>query len=523
VILLTVAATLVGMAVTLVSDNRTAAARHLPAVEIARPLSQLDPNQRVDVVIDNANQYQTLAGFGATNLALWYPGAVGDTLGSDLRASAIEAAYGRVKLTTGQISAGLLESPGDYNQRSNDNDDPLVFNRNGFQTGAVDAAKRLLLDQAAPYGFDDYYLAQSVNVRWSMPWLRELRDSDYPRYLAEIAENVAAGALYWRDTYGIVRPYLMLFNEPLSGNRELDGGSDRELADIVKAAGARLRQEGFGDTKFVIPNEETVDDTLRELQVVLDDPDARQYIGAIGYHAYPYGSTYADIPTLLRTSGAGRPDRQAIDSRNALRDLGARYGIPVWMTEVSHGNVDPRSFDSLRGRAIHIHDELVYANASMYLAMLNMWDTTSQREHHGDSNLFDGDNEGHVVLIDNARREVVITGMGYAIGHYARWLQRGAVRIAADSSDSLLQVVAFRDDQQKRLIIILINNATEARDVHIRLSGITPSGAFGGEQSTRTAYWEPLPSLTPESASSLRLLLPGLSVTTAAGPIGDQP
>ena len=34
-----------------------------------------------------------------------------------------------------------------------------------------------------------------------------------------------------------------------------------------------------------------------------------------------------------------------------------------------------------------------------------------------------------IVLIDNERGEVYITGMGRAIGHYARWIPRGAVRL----------------------------------------------------------------------------------------------
>src|SRR3989338_3365615 len=134
------------------------------------------------------------------------------------------------------------------------------------------------------------------------------------------------------------------------------------------------------------------------------------------------------------------------------------------MTEVSHGEVDPRSFDNLLGRAIHIHDELVYANASAYFGMNNIWDTISHKEHFGNRNLFS--EEGTIVLIDNDDTQTVyITGMGYAIGHYARWIKKGAVRIEAESSDPLVQVTAFRDDSQKRMVLVVINNASTEREL----------------------------------------------------------
>ena len=76
----------------------------------------------------------------------------------------------------------------------------------------------------------------------------------------------------------------MLFNEPLTGNKELKSSDVQDVVDIVKRAGARLRAEGFSDILFVIPNEETVDATLRVAAAVLSDPEARQYVGAIGYH-----------------------------------------------------------------------------------------------------------------------------------------------------------------------------------------------------------------------------------------------
>ena len=139
---------------------------------------------------------------------------------------------------------------------------------------------------------------------------------------------------------------MQLWNEPIGGNRELGGGSMQELIDIIARVGARLRKEGFANLKFVVPADETEQLSLDEATGILADPGARPYVGAIAYHPYPYGSTYAAVPNILATSGAGKPDPVKVAVRNRLRDLGSKYGLPVFMVEVSHSEVP---FGDFRG------------------------------------------------------------------------------------------------------------------------------------------------------------------------------
>lgn len=479
-------------------------------------------DETVAVVIDDTVRHQTIEGFGATHLALVYPG-LGDVLGAPLRNQAIEAVYGQVGLTLGHLEAGLLESPGSYEQRANDNDDPFAVNWAGFQTFQADAMKQLVLDLARPLGFDNFSIAQKVNVRWASPWLDAIRNADYERYLNEAAEQVVTGQIYWRDTYGVVPSRQMLMNEPLSGNRELLNGTTQDVVDLIKRIGARLRAAGFATMTFVVPNEETVEQTLATATAILSDPTARPYVGTIGYHCYPYGSAYASVARILATSGAGTPVAAEVAVRHQLRDLAARYGVDLWMTEVSHGEVDPRAFDGLRARAIHIHDELVHADASAYFGMLNMWDTVSQRNHVGNDALFTGDNEGHIAFVDTDANSVTISAMGYAIGHYARWVKRGAVRVEASSSDPLLQVTAFRDDAAKRVIAVLINNAGAPRRVRVSLTALRLAGNLTGEQSTASTRWTPLLALPPSEPRGVTIELPAESVTTVAAAYDEAP
>lgn len=318
----------------------------------------------------------------------------------------------------------------------------------------------------------------------------------------------------------------MLGFEEISGNTVLQGASGfgsvsatQQMVDITKRAGQRLRTEGVSGVKFIVSSEETEEKSLALAQAILADPTARQYVGVIGYHTYPYGSAYCDVPTILSTSGAGQPIASRIAVRGQLRDLAKQYGVKLWMTEVSHGNVSPRSFDDLRGRAIHIHDELLYAEVGAYFGELNLWDLTSQQSHFGNSNLDSA--EGNITHINNSTNEVYITGIGYAIGHYARWIKPGAARIDATSSNALVQVSAFHDKVRQKLVLVLINNSQKNQVISASLNGLVDTQPlnFTGEQSTASANWKALPAFNSDTPSRFSLTLPSLSVTTISASI----
>jgi O-glycosyl hydrolase len=468
---------------------------------------------RVKVSLDVETRFQTIDGFGATTMALanTYPGIPFDTLG-DLRRQVIDAVYGQVGINLGNIDATVAEP-------TNDDGDPYHFNWEGFDDTRAEPAKTLLIDLAEPLGFKDFFFGK-LNTRWFSPWLRALMRSDYQLFLDECAEHLVATMVYWRDHYGVVPRLMMPFNEPLSGNRELADGTPQDVANIIRSAGDRLRQEGFHDVMFVAPNEETEEQSLETAEAILADPGARKYIAAIGYHPYPYGSIYASVPRILNTSGRGSPDPGRVAVRHRLRDLGRRYGLPVWMSEISHPEVDPRSFDHLRGRAIHIHDEFIYADASAYFAMNNMWDLITHRDHFDNDDLLS--EADTVALANNETGEVMITGMGYAIGHYARWVRPGAVRVAATSEQLLLQPTAFWDDAQSRVSLVMINNADDPMTVDVELNGLALTGPLDGERSTGdlsfpASYWQPLAAWQPDTSTAFSIGIPPLSVTSIAG------
>jgi len=474
--------------------------------------------KEVEIRVDGRKSRQLYEGFGATTLSLVHSGHLGDTLGPKLRPQVLDALYGQVKLNMGNLSVGLLESPGGWDHRRNDNDDPRAINWKGFDTFQADSMWKYVVKPPATLGLDNYALEGKINWNWASPWLRETYRTDRERCLDECAEQVEASVTYWHKIAGSLPRYVHLFNEPTSGNCEIAGADAEMVRDIIKRAGDRLRAAGFKELKFIVPNEETVERSIAVAKVILEDADARKYVAAVGYHVYPYGSPYASVPKILGASGSGEPDPASVEQRRRLRDLCRQYGLPVWMTEVSHAEVDPRSFDHLRGRAIHIHDEMVYADASAFYGMNAMWDTRTHAEHFagrgGEKPNAYLTEEDTIVLADNDTNTVLITGMGYAIGHYARWLSRGAVRLEANSDDSLVLVTAFKDDKTRRAVLVIVNNAPDDRTLGITLSDLQVKGQVTGEQSYRHARWQALKPVASESAQRIRTIIRAMSVTT---------
>ena len=464
------------------------------------------------VEVNAAAVHQVMEGFGATTTSLIFQNGNDDKLPPTLRTRATQAAYRDVRLTLGNVSLGPWEP-------TNDDADPMYLNEAGLEVAGLRAINAKLIAPARALGADGLYPGNVVSMG-AAPWLKPLRTADYNRYLDECAEYVVGAVLKWRDITGEIPRYHEMFNEAIWGNQELAGGSTKEIIDIIKRTGARLRSAGM-PTKLIIPSEYSPAQSLSLGREILADASARQYVGAIGYHVYPYGSAYSGMQVILDGPGRGRPDPNAVADRRALRDLGRQYNLPVWMTEVSHGDLDPRTMDAVRARAIQIHDELAYADASAYFGMQAIWDSKTNAEHFGpDRPLLK--EEDTIVLIDQDAGSVMITGTGYAIGHYARWVSRGAVRVEATSNDPLVMVSAFTDSKSGKASFVIINNADTSRTVGVHVSGMTLAGALTGEQSVGDARWKALEA-TPvtDAKDGFTIAVPAKSVTSVGGAFQD--
>ena len=490
----------------------------------------------VTVTVDFNQPRQIIAGFGGASATTLHFGSPGD-LTDALRRKAIDAAFGQVGLNLGLAGTTLEGLPGAY-PGSNDNNDPNIIDWSRVQGSEEDSFRRLIIDfpgttgaTAKQLGLTGYTIGGTVpNVRWGNPWMYDVRRTNYSLFIAEAAEQVLEDVSYYQRTFGEVTPLYWLGNEQLTGNSaSAKDGNDfgavsptQQMVDLVRQAGARLRGAGFGTVKFIVGTEETEESSYALAQAILDDPVAAGFVGAIGYHTYPYGSVYSSWARILSTSGAGHPDASRIAIRAKLSALAQQHNLPLWQNENSNGQtgspgLNALSFDACRARAIHIHDEFEYAEANAYFCQGPMWDLNSQRLHFGGSDDLFG-SEAMAVLINNDSGEVVISAFGRAIGHYARWVKPGARRIATTSDDPLVQASAFLNETNGVAAFVLLNNAAQPRAIAVRLRGGLFTGNAAGEQSTSAAYWQPVPSLASTNATELTINLPPDSVTSLAIP-----
>lgn len=478
----------------------------------------------VVITINAATSRQEVEGFGGTTQPLVFGGV--DFLGG-LRSAAIRAAFDEVGINQGMLSVGVVEAPAaasdPFNQRQNDNADPDVLDPAGFNFVGATTLQQKVLTPAAAWGYRSRELGPLLNLRGPLDWLTTVRGSDYQRYLNEAAEHVVAVMQHWRDAQGETPRLLHLFNEPTSGNQELQSSSTQEVVDLVKRVGEALRRAGFSVVQFVVPNEETMLRSRQVAQALLNDPGARPFVGAIGFHQYPFGSAYSSPRRILESSGVGAPDPTARQELEQLRALGVQFGVPLWMTEVSEGpgriDFSFGAIENVLARAIHIHDVFTYGGASSYFGMLTLWDRRSHDAHFPGGNIPFFTEQSGMVLADQQDGSVRITGMGHAVGHYARWLGPGARVLDATSSRPRVVASAFRDPASERLVVVAVNNSTENMLVRVQVNGAVIGGAVEGETSYGTVRWAPVSDAAVGSDGVATVNVRARSVVTLALPL----
>jgi glucosylceramidase len=276
---------------------------------------------------------------------------------------------------------------------------------------------------------------------WMLFDVKSNQDVD-PRYFDALALYYLRYVREY-EKQGISVDFVSLFNEPGIYTRI----SPEKIRDLLKNhVGPLFAREGV---KTRIQPCETNDRRRAERYwpVILDDPEARRYAGAIAYHAYGY-KDFDKIAALHR-----------------------RYpALKLWMTEVCHAyetGLVPRTVALPRrdyedgdfwGNQI-FNDLESGASAWIYWNMIldeggGPWLVS---EIHRDPD----PNEQHpVVIVDRTRKEVTYTGLYYYLSHFSRFVRPGAVRVGVSGSVDGVRCLAF-EARDHGMVAQLLNSRKE--------------------------------------------------------------
>jgi glucosylceramidase len=236
----------------------------------------------------------------------------------------------------------------------------------------------------------------------------------YLRYLQEYEKQ------------GIFIDFLSLFNEPGIYTTI----SAEKIRDLLKGHVGPLVAKASVKTKIQPSEFNTRERAFKDYPVILDDPAARKYAGAMAYHGYEFKDF------------------------DKLRDLHRRYpDLQLWMTEVDHSyNTDtPRSVvlpkkayedGDFWGNQI-MNDLESGTSAWIYWNMIldekgGPWLVSPV---HRDT---DGNQQHPVVIIDRRTKEITYTGLYYYLAHFSKFVRPHAVHIAASGSVGGVRCLAFK-------------------------------------------------------------------------------
>jgi len=181
------------------------------------------------------------------------------------------------------------------------------------------------------------------------------------------------------------------------------------------------------------------------------------------------------------------------------------WSKPAWETEWStFESWDPAWDDGTDASGLtwaqHIYQGLTGANLN---AFLYWWGSTTPSEN--------GDNEG---LIQINGSTVSASGRLWAFANYSRYVHPGAVRIAAASSNSAVDLAAFKNTDGT-VAIVALNTGTSADPITYSVSGTgTPNGATVTPYLTNSSSDVAAQASTSVSGGSFSASIPARSLVT---------
>jgi len=445
-----------------------------------------------DVTIDGSVKYQTIDGWGITHYIEWkWEGPTRYPIPEQQVMNQIK----RLGIDHVQIYDHTFNP---FMEITNDDSNPYHFNWSSYNTQFGNHAitfERMKEMQNAGLTFAPAPYTQPA-------WLCDVNgnfDSTIPNAFNEVGEYWAALCIYARDNYQLNIPYITLQIEP----NWYCNWTAAELRDGIKAAGARLRQEGF-DTMILAPDAANAAGARTMSQTILSDPVAKSYMKCVSYHPY-------DGSSGLYGPDAAIPAMTALAQDSVVRNS----GLPLWMTEWAfyrpYGGRMRDWIDTNRlalDFAKMIYNTHVYGNTTHY----TIWGTQYDWDWDVDGN---GVIESEGIFGSGVTgNELVLKKYGHTLSQYTKYVRPGCERIKAIlTGASNVFVTAYTDEETGRFALVAINKNTTARSIDVNISNIPDLSTLGVVCTSETLNSADLGPVSVV-AGYFSFTLPKQSVTT---------
>ncbi len=296
----------------------------------------------------------------------------------------------------------------------------------------------------------------------------------YANYLVQYAKDYAAA--------GVPLTYVGPSNEPdYSTNYDSMTMSPAQMASLLDVLGPTVKNSGLS-TQVSCCAPTGWPKAGQYAQAIEADPTALADTAVATGHGYS-GAPTSPLPGWNKP--AWETEWSTFDGFNPAWDDGSDASGMTW--------------------AQHIHQGLTGANVSAYLYW---WGSTSGN----------GDNES---LVQFSGSTVQPTGRLWAFANYSRYIHPGAVRIGASSSNSAVDLSAFKNTDGS-LAIVALNTGSGSDTITYGLSNTgVASGATVTPYLTNSSNTVAAQGTTTVNGSSFTATVPGRSLVTYVIPGGS--
>ena len=346
-----------------------------------------------------------------------------------------------------------------------------------------------LMRQAKARGATNFWSAV-----WSPPlWMKSNGiltngGSLLAQYSPAYADFLTQYVCEYKRRFGLDIAAVSISNEPeVKQSYQSTSWTGEEMRDFIRHhLGPAFRRAGL-PTRLIVPETSVWGDLPKWADVILADPEARDFISIVATHQYDQSYTGSEPQFPPATPEPAYPAAKL-------------HGKEFWQTEVSFigGKPDPGIGWGL-GTALLIHNALIggEVNAWIWWVFLNDWK----------------DNEG---LTDLAGNSFVINKRLWAFGNYSRFVRPGWVMIGATSNPAAnVFVSAFKDPGTGKFALVAINNTDTAVTLQTHFDGFACT-SLTPWVTDRTLDLAKLPPVKT-APSSCWLALPAKSITTFCG------